>query len=108
MIRQLSEVIPVITSHGVGQKRILLSSIESGCSLTQIAVTELKAGEVATAHVHSDMQEAFFILEGELKAILDDKEEILHQETFVYVERCTNHEFMALADCRIMTIGCEI
>lgn len=67
MIRHLADIAPITTSHGVGQKRVLLSSNESGCSLTQIAVTELKAGEIAAAHVHPDMQEGFYVLDGELK-----------------------------------------
>ena len=58
MIRQLSDIHLTSTSHGVGQKRVLLSNNEVRCSLTQIAVNELKAGEVVTTHVHPDMQEA--------------------------------------------------
>ncbi len=108
MIRKLSDIQPVSTSHGVGMKRVLLSSNESGCSLTQIAVTELKAGEAAVAHVHPDMQEGFYILEGELDIILNDKTTRCQKETFVFVEKCTSHEIQAITDCRIMTIGCVI
>jgi len=108
MIRRLTDIIPVTTSHGVGQKRVLLSSNESGCSLTQIAVTELKAGEIAAAHVHPDMQEGFYVLDGELDVELDGKKTTCCKDTFVYVEKCTSHEMHALTDCRIMTIGCVI
>lgn len=108
MIRHLADITPVTTSHGVGQKRVLLSSSESGCSLTQIAVTELKAGEIATAHVHPDMQEGFYVLDGELEVYLDGKKTICSRDTFVYVEKCTSHEMRALTNSRIMTIGCVI
>ena len=108
MIRHLADITPVTTSHGVGQKRVLLSSNESGCSLTQIAVTELKAGEIAAAHVHPDMQEGFYVLDGELEVYLDGKKAICSRDTFVYVEKCTSHEMHALTDSRIMTIGCVI
>ncbi len=108
MIRKLSEIEPISTSHGVGQKRVLLSSNESGCSLTQIAVTILCKGEVATAHVHPDMQEAFYVLEGELEIVLNDQHTICDRDTFVYVDKCTSHELKAITDCRIMTIGCVI
>ena len=63
MIRSLNDIEPINTSHGAGKKRVLLASNESGCSLTQIAVTDLAAGEVATAHVHPDMQEGFYVLD---------------------------------------------
>lgn len=108
MFRRLTDIDPVTTSHGVGQKRVLLSSNESGCSLTQIAVTELKAGEVAAAHVHPDMQEGFYVLDGELEVELDGKKTTCSKDTFVYVEKCTSHEMHALTDSRIMTIGCVI
>jgi len=108
MFRRLTDLAPVTTSHGVGQKRVLLSSNESGCSLTQIAVTELKAGEIAAAHVHPDMQEGFYVLDGELEVELDGKKTTCTKDTFVYVEKCTSHEMHALTDSRIMTIGCVI
>ena len=73
MIRNLNDISPVLTSHGVGQKRVLLSSSEAGCSLTQIAVTTLKEGEIATTHIHPDMQEAFYVMEGEVEVVLDGK-----------------------------------
>ena len=108
MIRNLNDISPILTSHGVGQKRVLLSSSEAGCSLTQIAVTTLKEGEVATAHIHPDMQEAFYVLEGDMEVILDGKPTLCSKDTFVYVEKCTSHEIKAKTDCRIMTIGCVI
>ena len=108
MIRKLDDISPILTSHGVGQKRVLLSSNESGCYLTQIAVTSLKEGEIATAHIHPDMQEAFFVLDGEIDVALDGKHTIITKDTFVYVEKCTSHEMKAITDCRIMTIGCVI
>ena len=108
MIRKLSDIIPVPTAHGVGEKHVLVDSNESSCSITQIAVTDLKRGEVAVAHVHPDMQEGFYVLDGELNVILDGKETVCGKDTFVYVDRCTWHEMIALQDSRIMTIGCVV
>lgn len=59
MKRSLSEITPVPSSHKVGMKRVLLTAEESRCEITQIAVTDLKAGEVAETHVHEDMMEGF-------------------------------------------------
>ena len=39
----------VTTTHSIGKKQILLNSQETSTSLTQIAVTQLKAGETAEA-----------------------------------------------------------
>ena len=108
MRRSLKDISVVSTSHDVGQKRVLLAANESGCSLSQIAVTELRAGEVAQAHIHPDMQEGFYVLEGYLDVKLGD--EVLHcnKDDFVYVKSLTSHELRAITDVRILTIGCVI
>lgn len=116
MIKSLSEITSVITSHAVGEKRVLLSCKESGCNLTQIAVTDLRAGEVALAHIHPDMQEGFYVLEGDLDVLLNvdstgsptDSITHCHKDDFVYVESGTAHELHAITNVRVMTIGCEI
>lgn len=112
-IRSLRNIKPIPTSHHVGEKRVLLSSWESGCSTTQIAVTDLRAGVVSTAHVHADMQEAFFVLDGELEATLSDQNggehtELCHKDDFLYVEAGTSNEIRAITDVRILTISCVI
>lgn len=108
LIRKLSDIVPISTSHGVGQKRVLLSANESGCSLTQIAITDLKAGEIASAHIHPDMQEAFYVLDGDLEITLDGVPNICPKESFIYIEKGISHVLKALTDCRVMTVGCEI
>ncbi len=108
MKRTLSEISPTKTSHDVGLKRVLLAANESGCSLTQIAITDLKAGDIAAAHIHPDMQEGFYVLNGELEVTLDGEITICKPEDFVYVNSGTSHEMRAITDVRIMTIGCVI
>ena len=89
-------------------KRVLLAAEESGCAFTQIAVTDLHAGEVAEAHCHADMQEGFYVMSGSLDITLDG--ETLHcvKDDFVWVECDMSHELRAVTDVRIMTIGCEL
>ena len=108
MYRSLRDIPAVITSHAVGQKRVLLSKEETGCGLTQIAVTDLSAGEIALAHIHPDMQEGFYVLEGDLDVMLNGEVSHCHKDDFVYVENGTAHELRAITDVRVMTIGCEI
>ena len=59
------------SSHKVGLKRVLLAAEESGCAITQIALTDLRAVEVALAHIHEDMQEGFYVMSGSLDITLD-------------------------------------
>lgn len=108
MKRSLSAISAITTSHKAGMKRVLLAANESGCAITQIAVTDLRAGEVAGSHIHPDMQEGFYVISGILDIALN--EEILHckEEDFVFVKCGVRHELRALTDVRIMTIGCEV
>lgn len=96
------------SSHKVSMKRVLLAVEESGCAITQIAVTDLKAGEVAVAHVHEDMMEGFYVMSGELDMVLDEEVEHCKEGDFVWVECGTSHELKAITSVRIMTIGCAI
>lgn len=104
--RSLSKVTPLPSSHKVGMKRVLLAAEESGCAITQIAVTDLKAGEVAETHCHVDMQEGFYVMSGVLDMVLDGEEEHCKEGDFVWVESGTSHELHAKTDVRMMTIGC--
>ena len=108
MKRSLSEIHPIPSSHKVGIKRVLLAAEESGCAITQIAVTDLKAGEVAEAHVHEDMMEGFYVMSGELDMVLDGEVEHCKDGNFVWVKCGVRHELRAVTDVRMMTIGCLI
>ena len=89
-------------------KRVLLADEESSCGITQIAVTDLNAGDVAEAHVHVDMMEGFCVMNGELDMVLDGEVEHCKEGDFVWVESGTCHELHAKTDVRMMTIGCAL
>ena len=108
MKRTLCDITPVPSSHKVGMKRVLLAANESGCAITQIAVTDLKAGEVAEAHVHEDMMEGFYVMSGCLDIMLDGETLHCEKDDFVWVGCGMSHELRAVTDVRIMTIGCEV
>lgn len=92
MKKTIKDIAPIPTSHNAGMKRVLLAANESGCPITQIAITDLKAGEIAEAHVHEDMQEGFYVMSGELDIVLDGKIEHCKTEDFVYVKCGIIHE----------------
>ena len=106
MKRSLSDITLVPSSHKVGLKRVLLAAEESGCAITQIAVTDLKAGEVVVAHVHEDMMEGFYVMSGVLDMVLDGEVEHCKEGDFVWLGCGVSHELHAKTDVRMMTIGC--
>ena len=44
MLKHLKDILPRLTSHGVGEKRVLLSAGETETAVTQIVVTTLHVG----------------------------------------------------------------
>ena len=105
MKRSLSEIPPIPSSHKVGLKHVLLSAEESGCAITQIAVTDLNAMEVVEAHVHEDMMEGFYVMNGALDMVLAGKVEHCNEGDFVWVRCGVRHELRAVTDVRMMTTG---
>lgn len=108
MKRSLTEIQPIPSSHKGGLKRVLLAAEESGCAITQIAVTDLRAGDVAEVHVHEDMMEGFYVMSGVLDMVLDGEVEHCKEGDFVWVRCGTSHELRAITDVRMMTIGCAV
>lgn len=41
MFKLLKDILPTLTSHGVGHKRVLLGKEETESSITQVAVTTM-------------------------------------------------------------------
>lgn len=108
MQRSLHEIQPAATSYEMGLKRVLLSANESGCSITQVAVIELKAGEHSAKHIHPDLQDLFFILEGEIDITIDGEVHHCGKEDFVFVEHRSSYELHAITDVRMLAMGCVI
>ena len=108
MKRNLHDTPQLSTSYEMGLKRVLLSANESGCSITQVAVIELKAGEHSAKHIHPDLQDLFFILEGEIDITIDDKVHHCGKEDFVFVEHLKSYELHAITDVRMLAMGCVI
>ena len=108
MKRSLHNISPLSTSYEMGLKRVLLSSKESGCSISQVAVIELKAGERSAQHIHPDLQDLFFILEGEIEITIDGEVNHCVAEDFVFVEHLHTYELHAITDVRMLAMGCVI
>ncbi len=108
MKRSLQDIQPANTSYEMGLKRVLLSSNESGCSITQVAVLELKAGEHSAKHIHPDLQDLFFILDGEIDITIDGEVHHCHKEDFLLVEHLKSYELHAITDVRMLAMGCVI
>jgi mannose-6-phosphate isomerase-like protein (cupin superfamily) len=108
MKKKIIDIIPISTTHNVGEKRVLLNSQETSTPLTQIAVTRLKAGEMAKEHLHPTMEEFFLFQKGDAIMTVGKKQIICSSGDFISIPANTLHSLKATTDIEIITIGCVI
>lgn len=90
--RKLSQTESIRTSHSVGQKQVLLNSLETQTNITQVAYGVLEPGEIVAEHAHNDMEECFFFIEGKGAYKLDKVDHEVHNGTFIKIPINTLHE----------------
>lgn len=107
-VKQLSDILPLMTNHKVGMKRVLVSKEETESDITQIAVTVLWAGEETDRHCHPSMEEFFLFRSGKLELTAGDETRICGKGDFVMVGCGEMHQLKAIEDTELLTIGCAI
>ena len=106
--KNIKELPIITTTHGVGQKRVLLNSQETSTPLTQIAVTRLKAGEMAKEHLHPPLEEFFLFQKGDAIITVGEEQITCSSGDFTIIPANTLHALKAITDIEIITIGCAV
>lgn len=106
--KNIKELPIITTTHGVGEKRVLLNSQETSTPLTQIAVTRLKAGEAAEEHLHPTMEEFFLFQKGDAIMTVGEEQITCSSGDFISIPANTLHVLKAITDIEIITIGCAV
>lgn len=106
MKQTLSTILPIKTSHGIGEKRILLSKSDTDTAITQIAVTKLAQGEMVELHVHETMEEYFLFRKGKAELQIGEEVFICETDDFFQIPPNVPHRLTALTDTEVLTIGC--
>ena len=101
----INDIEPVITSHGVGEKRVIATRANAGIPITQIARTKLLDGEVVEEHVHPTMDEHFFFLEGECEVVVDGNVVKCVGDDYLLVPAGHYHGLKAVAIIVVITLG---
>lgn len=105
MVIQLSDIKPIQTAHGVGEKFILLQNRGEKSGLTQVAIGVLETGEIIELHLHSSMEEYFFFLDGTAIFIVDELQIHCKQGTFVQIKENQIHQLEANQRVRFLYWG---
>ena len=103
--KHIGEIEPIVTSHGVGAKRVIVSQAEIGKPVTQIAQTLLLAGEKIEKHTHSTMDEHFIVLEGICYIIVGENKYQCKGGDYLYVPASKEHEVVVKENTKLITIG---
>ncbi len=93
------------SSHLGILKKVIFYGGELDSSITQIAYTELLAGEAVNQHSHDSMEEVFLVLEGSCEFVLNGISFILKEESLIKVAPKTLHRIRALSDSRLIYFG---
>ena len=99
----------VSTNHSLGVKKVFLNELNSHASdlITQIAIAELKSGEIIESHSHNSMNEYFFILEGEGYFIINEEKIYVDPLMLISIPNKTIHSIAALTDIRFYYFGVQ-
>ncbi len=103
--KTISDIAPILTGHGVGEKRVLLSQKEHTSPITQIAQTHLQSGSEVESHRHETMDEHFVFLCGKCKVGIDNEEVLCEGGQYLFVPAGVNHQIEVLTDTELITIG---
>ena len=103
--KHTGDIVPTVTSHQVGEKRVLATSTELGKSITQIANTILRKGEIVKGHIHCTMDEHFFFLEGECIVNVNGDRYPCVKGDYLYIPAEYTHELVAIENTTMLTIG---
>ena len=106
--KNIKELPIITTTHGIGEKRILLNNQETSTPLTQIAVTRLKAGAMAKEHLHPTMEEFFLFQKGDAIMTVGEEQITCSSGDFISIPANTLHALKAITDIEIITIGCAV
>lgn len=105
VVRRITEIDSVSTSHGVGIKKVLLAASETESKVTQVAMTTLQAGSSVDSHIHPTMDEHFYILEGKAVFTIDDRKLSAEEGTFILIPCGMPHSITALSELKLFTTG---
>ncbi len=91
----LSDILPVVTAHGAGQKFIFINNQDSQTAVTQFAYGKLLPGENCATHLHPTMEEFYYFIDGKGEYTVDNIVHDITPDTFFRIPVNTLHALKA-------------
>src|SRR5690554_6895977 len=106
--KNAAEITAALTSHSIGFKKVLSKELPEALQIKQIAVGYLKPGEIIEPHVHPDLDEYYFVLEGNGSILINGEMLPFHKDIFVQVPAGTTHSMECEQDLTFFYFGVQI
>lgn len=105
LLKTIADIEPVLTGHGIGEKRVLLSQREYSSPITQIAQTRLKAGDIVEGHSHPTMDEHFVFLAGKCEVTVGEQVFCCEGGQYLLMPADSLHQIKVITDTVMLTVG---
>jgi quercetin dioxygenase-like cupin family protein len=93
------------SSHNGQLKKVIFIGTEMTSAVTQVAYTELFAGEIIEEHLHDSMEEVFLVLEGNCEFCLDGVSQVLMKDSVIKIAPKIKHKLKALTETKLYYFG---
>lgn len=90
-----------VISHATGSARLLTDAASTAGALSCHRVTLAKGSDGATPHFHAESSEMFYVIDGSLQMLNDDKVIYAHRGDLVVVPPRMPHAFAAAPDSEL-------
>lgn len=106
--KNAAEIAAALTSHKVGFKKVLSKELPETLQIKQIAIGYLKPGEVIEPHVHPDLDEYYYVLEGNGSIYLNEDMLPFQKDVFVRIPAGITHALKCAEDLTFFYFGVQI
>lgn len=103
--KRISDIELSDSAHPDQSKKVIFHGSEMISSVTQIAYTELRAGDSIEEHYHDSMEEVFLMLDGECEFSLDGVLHLLKKEDVIKIAPKIKHNLKAIRDTKVYYFG---
>jgi mannose-6-phosphate isomerase-like protein (cupin superfamily) len=107
-INQIADINWEVANHIGAKKKVIFSSNEFESNLTQVAYTQLVKNFEIPLHLHSTMEEVFFVIDGICEFNIQGKLLLAKKESTVLIPANTEHSIKAITNCNLLYFGISI
>ena len=107
-MKRIEDIAWESSNHDNVSKKVLYRQDSRQSKITQVACTELLAGEEIGVHCHPTMEDIFLLTNGICEFIINDERLLAETNSVLRIPANTNHALNAISNCSLFYIGVSI